>query len=125
MRDTVMSVVPDFLSGEVEYRTVRRRPPREDPPERSGSAAPHSLPVCRDMLAVRCASSSSRVLSVVSPDSRKCEEMREDMRVAIGRRMRTVEGSGMSQSEKSRRLMERVWETGLPSERLLTNEFIG
>ena len=81
LRDTLMIVVPVFFSGDVLYRTVLRRADLGDAPDRSGSTLcpiPHSPPApCRDMFAVRWASSSSRVLSVVSPDSRKLEEMRE------------------------------------------------
>ncbi|MCJ1386004.1 hypothetical protein MMC17_009129 [Xylographa soralifera] len=51
----------------------------------------------------------------------KCEAQRE----VIKERMRSVEGTGMTQIRKARKLMEKVWETGKPWETLVQGEFFG
>ncbi|CAI0644837.1 unnamed protein product, partial [Colletotrichum noveboracense] len=54
-----------------------------------------------------------------------CNTLDEDQRSRILERFRSVEGNGMTQVHKARRLMERVWMTGQPWEPLLCTEFIG
>lgn len=54
-----------------------------------------------------------------------CELMDERERDIVLRRIAGVERTGMMQVTRARRLMERVWETGIPWERLVESEFIG
>lgn len=54
-----------------------------------------------------------------------CEANEEEERLKILERMQIVEGSGMIQVREARRLMERVWESGMPWEFLVTGEFVG
>ncbi|MCJ1416644.1 hypothetical protein MMC32_002982 [Xylographa parallela] len=51
----------------------------------------------------------------------KCAAQRE----VIKERMRSVEGTGMTQIRKARKLMEKVWATGKPWETLVQGEFFG
>ncbi|KAF6841132.1 cyclophilin type peptidyl-prolyl cis-trans isomerase/CLD [Colletotrichum plurivorum] len=54
-----------------------------------------------------------------------CNTLGGDQRMMILERFTSVESNGMTQVQKARRLMERVWETGQPWEPLLCTEFIG
>jgi hypothetical protein len=54
-----------------------------------------------------------------------CELVDEREREIVLGRIAGVERTGMMQVTRARRLMERVWETGIPWERLVESEFIG
>jgi hypothetical protein len=54
-----------------------------------------------------------------------CELVDERERGIVLGRIAGVERTGMMQVTRARRLMERVWETGIPWERLVESEFIG
>ena len=54
-----------------------------------------------------------------------CEATEEEERSKILERMQNVESSGMIQVRSARTLMERVWESGMPWESLVTGEFVG
>ncbi|MCJ1286900.1 hypothetical protein MMC26_006246 [Xylographa opegraphella] len=54
-----------------------------------------------------------------------CDANSAAQREVIKERMRSVEGTGMTQIRKARKLMERVWETGKPWETLVQGEFFG
>ena len=54
-----------------------------------------------------------------------CEANEEEERSKILERMQSVEGNGMIQVREARRLMERVWESGMPWETLVDGEFVG
>ncbi|MCJ1405220.1 hypothetical protein MMC11_008447 [Xylographa trunciseda] len=54
-----------------------------------------------------------------------CDAKREEQREVIKERMKSVEGTGMTQIRKARKLMEKVWETGKPWETLVQGEFFG
>ncbi|KAF6813956.1 cyclophilin type peptidyl-prolyl cis-trans isomerase/CLD [Colletotrichum sojae] len=54
-----------------------------------------------------------------------CNTLGGDQWTMILERFKSVESNGMTQVQKARRLMERVWETGQPWEPLLCTEFIG
>ncbi len=54
-----------------------------------------------------------------------CETAEQGVRDGILERMRTVESTGMTQVNRARSLMQKVWEIGQPWETLLSTEFIG
>lgn len=54
-----------------------------------------------------------------------CDALDEGAREKIMGRLRGVEGFGIAQIERGRRLLERVWETGKPWESLVEGEFFG
>lgn len=54
-----------------------------------------------------------------------CDAVEPEQRNVIMERLKSVEGSGMTQVRKARMLIEKVWETGRPWETLVTGEFLG
>ncbi len=54
-----------------------------------------------------------------------CDAQDGGQREAVMERLRGVEGFGMTQIERARCLMRRVWDTGLPWESLVEGEFFG
>ncbi|MCJ1391147.1 hypothetical protein MMC18_004009 [Xylographa bjoerkii] len=54
-----------------------------------------------------------------------CDAKHESQRDVISERMKSVEGTGMTQIRQARKLMEKVWETGKPWETLVQGEFFG
>lgn len=54
-----------------------------------------------------------------------CETADPDMRALVTERMDSLRQSGFLQVDRTRALVEQVWETGQPWETLLTTEFIG
>ncbi|KAL9609299.1 MAG: hypothetical protein Q9167_005917 [Letrouitia subvulpina] len=54
-----------------------------------------------------------------------CDAKEPGQREVIMERVKWVEGCGMTQVHKARRLIEKVWETGKPWETLVAGEFFG
>ncbi|KAJ4984666.1 C6 zinc finger protein [Stagonosporopsis vannaccii] len=54
-----------------------------------------------------------------------CDAQDEGQREKIMDRLRGVEGFGMTQIDRARSLMQKVWETGKPWETLVSGEFFG
>jgi hypothetical protein len=54
-----------------------------------------------------------------------CDAQDEGQREKIMERLRGVEGFGMTQIDRARSLMRRVWDTGKPWETLVSGEFFG